>query len=137
MPFKAKKPKAHQLQAGTLYVQDSALCGQSDESSSEGSFCLQLKIQCNQASNKNIPSPAHLTTNLTYRLKPHHIRNLYLRARLDTCADVNTMPASVYRLMFKDPEMRKLDPSDLEVETYTTNTVKIVGSHILLSPPGQ
>ena len=68
-------------------------------------LCLQLKIQCNQVSIKNIPSPAHLITNLAHRLKPHHTRNLYLRARLDTCADVNIMPVSVYRLILKDPEL--------------------------------
>ena len=126
--LQVRKPKAHQLQPGALYAQDSTLDHKSDESSSENSFCLQLKIQHNQASIKNIPSPVHLITNLAYRLKPHHTRNVYLRARLDTCADINIMPASVYRLMFKDPELRKLDPSELEIGTYTTDTVKIVGS---------
>ena len=67
-------------------------------------------------------------TNLTYRLKSHHTRNLCLRARLDTCADVNIMPASVYRLVFKDADMKKLGPSKLEIGTHTTYTVKIVGS---------
>ena len=38
------------------------------------------------------------------------------------------MPASMYRLVFKDPEMKKLAPSSLEIGTYTTDTVKIVGS---------
>ena len=65
--FKARKSKAHQLQAGTLYVQDSALCSQSEDFSSEDSFCLHLKIQCIQAGIKNIPPPAHLITNLAYR----------------------------------------------------------------------
>ena len=65
-------------------------------------FCLQLKIQHTQTGIKNIPPPAHLITKLAYRLKSHHTRNLYLRTRLDTCADVNIMPASMYRLMFKD-----------------------------------
>ena len=50
-----------------------------------------------------------------------------MSARLDTCADVNIMPASIYRLMFKDAEMKKLVPSELEIWTYTTDTVKIVG----------
>ena len=61
-------------------------------------------------------------------MKPHHTRNLYLRARLDTCADVNLMPASVYKLVFQDPNIKKLAPSSLEIGTYTTDTVKIVGS---------
>ena len=38
------------------------------------------------------------------------------------------MPASVYKLIFKDPNLKKLDPSTLEIETYTTDTVKIIGS---------
>ena len=39
------------------------------------------------------------------------------------CADVYIMPASVYKLVFNDP-----DPSTLEIGTYTTDTVKIIGS---------
>ena len=38
------------------------------------------------------------------------------------------MPASMYSLIFKDPEMKKLAPSELEFGTYITDTVKIVGS---------
>ena len=72
--------------------------------------------------------PTHLITNLAYRLKPHHTRNLYLRARLDTCADVNLMPVSMYQLVFNDTKMQKLAPSNLQVGTYTTDTVKIIGS---------
>ena len=37
------------------------------------------------------------------------------------------MPASVYKLVFNDPELKKLVPSNLEISTYTT-TVKVVGS---------
>ena len=53
---------------------------------------------------------------------------MYLRARLDTCADVNLMPASLYQLIYKDPQMKKLTPSNLQVGTYTTDSIKIVGS---------
>ena len=42
--------------------------------------------------------------------------------------DVNLIPASVYKLVFKDPTMQKLTPNNLEIGTYTTDTVKIVGS---------
>ena len=34
----------------------------------------------------------------------------------------------MYRLVFKDPDMKKLAPSSLEIGTYTTHTVKIFGS---------
>ena len=81
-----------------------------------------------QANLQRILRPNHIITNLAYRLKPHHTRHLYLRARLDTCVDVNIMPASMYRLVFQDPDMKKLAPSKLEIGTYTTDTVKIVGS---------
>ena len=38
------------------------------------------------------------------------------------------MWASVYKLVLNDPELKKLAPSNLEIGTYTTDTVKIVGS---------
>ena len=128
-PFKSRTPKIHQLQAGAVYAKESAICGQSeDDSSSKDSFCLQVKVKQTQANVQRIPRPTHLITNLAYRLKSPHKRNLCLRARLDTCADVNIMLASIYRLVFKDPEMKKLAPSSLEIGTYTNDTVKIVGS---------
>ena len=42
--------------------------------------------------------------------------------------DVNIIPTSVYSLVFKDPELKKLAPSNMEIATYATDTVKIVGS---------
>ena len=122
--YKHRKPTAHQLKAGTIHVHDS-----NEEADSSGdSFCLQLKIQHAQAHNKMTQKPACLITNLAYRLKQHENRNLYLRARLDTCADMNIMPASVYRLVFRDPNLEKLVPSKLQIGTYTNDTVKIVGT---------
>ena len=82
------------------YMQENSICSQSgDLTSSDESFCLQVKIQFTQA-NVKILTCHHLITNLAYRLKPHHKRNTYLRARLDICADVNIMPASVYKPVF-------------------------------------
>ena len=37
------------------------------------------------------------------------------------------MPTSIYSLVFKDPELEKLVPSNMEIGTYTTDTVKILG----------
>ena len=109
-------------------MQEDSICGHSgDLTFSNESFCLQVKIQCTQANTK-IPTPHHLITNLAYRLKPHHKRNRYLRARLDTCANVNIMSMSLYKLVFQDPDCKKLAPSKLETGTYTTDTVKLVGS---------
>ena len=39
-PFKSRKPKAHQLQAGTVYAKDSAKCIQSEDDSSSKVFFL-------------------------------------------------------------------------------------------------
>ena len=99
-----------------------------DSTSDESILLALVKIKCKQDKEQSVPRPTHLVTNLAYRLKPHHTRNLYLRARLDTCADVSLMPASMYQLVFNDAEMQKLAPSKLQVGTYTTDTVKIVGS---------
>ena len=40
------------------------------------------------------------------------------------------MPASVYRLVYKDPELKKLAPGTMEIGMYTTDKGKIVGSCI-------
>ena len=45
-PYKSKKPKVHQTQAGAVYAKESTRCGQSEDySSSDESFCLQMKVQ--------------------------------------------------------------------------------------------
>ena len=45
---------------------------------------------------------------------------------MDTCADVNIIPISVYRLLYHDGDLKKLTPSRLQIGTYTTDTVKII-----------
>ena len=118
------KLKAHQLTACTIQAYDS----QSDSEGSDNSFCLQVQIKHVQAQNKVDKTPPCLITNLLYWLKMHEKRNLYLHARLDTCADVNIMPASVYKLVFRDPNLEKHIPNKLQIGTYRNDTVKIVGT---------
>ena len=125
-----RNPKVHQLHTGPMYAQGSANHCYSEESSSDESFCLQLQAQSNHAEGKQIPNPVHLITNLAYCLKLHHTRNMYLGAWLDTCADMNFMPASVYQLLFKDPEMKKIKLCKMQISTYKADTVKIIGSCI-------
>ena len=105
-----RHPTVHQLHASPMYVKDSSNHSYSEESSSDESFCLQLQVQNNHAEGKQIPNPVHLIMNLAYHLKLHHTRNMELRPCLDTCADVNIMPVSVYQLVFKDLEIRKIKP---------------------------
>ena len=124
--FQSRKPKAQQLWAGALYTLhdvDSRNC----ESETENTFCLQMKIHRTRISHPEVPKPVYLMANLSYRLQEHHQRNQYLHATLDTCADVNLMPMVVYCLMFRDPGLKKLIPSNMEIETYTTDIVKIIG----------
>ena len=55
---------------------------------------------------------------------------MYLQAWLDTCANVNILPTSVYQLLFKDQEMKKIKPCKMQISTYTADTVKIIASCI-------
>ena len=124
--FHARKLKAQQLRVGALYIlQDT---GSSEyDSDPEENFCLQMKVHRTCISHPEVPKLVYLMANLAHRLKEHHTRNQYLRARLDTCADVNLMPMAVYCLIFKDPQLKKLTPSNMEIETYISEIVKIIG----------
>ena len=52
----------------TIYAQERPICGHSEDySSSDDSFCLQIKVQHTQASLKKMPTPVHLITNLANR----------------------------------------------------------------------
>ena len=115
-------PKAHQLTPGTIQTYDR----QSDPEGSDHSFCLQTQVKHVEAQTNLDKKPTCLITNLLYRLKMHENRNLNLQAELDTCADINIMSASVYKLVLKDPSMQKLIPNKLLIGTYTKDTVKIV-----------
>ena len=87
-----------------------------------------MKVQKTQLTNLQLPKPIYLVANVVYHHQMHHRQNQYLCARLDTCADVNLMPLAAYQLMFKDPSLKKLIPSTLEIKTYTNNVVKIIDS---------
>ena len=100
----------------------------SDSSSSEDeSFCLQMKVQAIQANDK-YPPLKHLFTNLEFKVKPHKNKAKFLQARIDTCADVNIVPVSIYKYLFKDPNCAQFAPNALQLGTYTNRKVKIIGS---------
>ena len=56
-----------------------------------------MKLQVEQADIK-YPTPQHLFTNLEFKFKPHKNKTKFQQARIDTYADVNIMPCSVYQL---------------------------------------
>ena len=121
-----RKPKAHQLMVGTASI----IGDQSDASysSSDDSFCLHMQAKFTK-DNSEKNKPQHLVTNIEYKLKPHRKRTKFLRAKIDTCSNVNLIPISVYKLMYKDLYCSNLEPSNkTAVKTYITEKIKIVGS---------
>ena len=125
----SRNPKAHQLMVGKYSI-EGPLDDQADTSftSSEDSFCLQMKVKHMQAENK-CSDVQHLVTNLEYKLKPHRRRTKFLRAKIVTCSNVNVMLVSVYHLIYKDPDCTKLAPSKKDgICTYTTEKIPVIGS---------
>ena len=104
-------PKAHQLKTRLMHTQHPLSSQSEDYSSEEDSFCLQLQVQSTQAET-NCIAPQYLITNLEYKLKLHKKRTKFLRARIDTCANVNLMPISVFKLIYKDDNCQKLASSN-------------------------
>ena len=97
------------------------------DSTSDDSFVLyQVKAVVNQTKSK-VPKKTHLIANLPYRIKQHQGHHKYLRVCLDTCADVNIMPRSVYQMMFNDPEVKHLADNDISLGVYTDHQVNILG----------
>ena len=123
---KVRQPKAHQIHVTNLY--DDPDSYPSDISSSEDSFCLQVRIWKQHNKKQQIPKLTHLITNIAYQLKQHDTRNQYLRARIDTSAMLNLMPVSVYKLIYHDQDLKKLTPSKLKIGTYTMDTIKMIGT---------
>ena len=126
---KFRQSKAHQIQVDESYHYPHDYS--SDVSSSEDSFCLQVKVNKKNKKTQKLPNTTHLLTNIAYRLKPHQTRNKYLRAMIDTGAEVNLMPVSVYRLIYQDQDLKKLTPCNLKIGTYTADTIRIIGTTII------
>ena len=98
-----------------------------EDSYSDDSFILyQMRAAINQAKSK-VPKKTHLIANIPYRIKQHQAHHKYLRVRLDTCADVNIMPKSVYQMMFNDPDVKHLADNDISLGVYTDHQVNILG----------
>ena len=115
------------MTCGRLSTHESSISGQSSDSpfSEEEPYCLQMKVQDKKA-NTSVPVPKHLVTNLEFKFKPHKRKTKFLRARVDTCADVNLMPVSIYKKLFKDEDCTQIAPSNLQLATYTNKKVKII-----------
>ena len=86
-----------------------------------------MKLQGKHA-NTSIPVPKHVFTNLEFRIKLHKRKTKFLQARVDTCADVNLIPVSIYKKLFKDEDCTQITPSNLQLGTYTNKKMKIIGT---------
>ena len=89
-----------------------------------------MKLQAEKASTQ-YPTPQHLFTNLEFKVKLHKNKTKFLQARINTFADVNIMPVSIYKYLFKDLDCAKIAPSDLHLGTYTNKKITILGSYNL------
>ena len=75
---RSRSSKAHQLKVGPVYMQENSICSHaSDNSSSDESFCLQMKLHAEEANTK-YPTPQHLVTNLEFKIKPHKNKITFL-----------------------------------------------------------
>ena len=50
-----------------------------------------------------------------------------LRMRVDTCADINIMPLSIYQTIFDDVKKQKLLPTGIQVTTYNDSILDLIG----------
>ena len=89
---------------------------------------MKVQPQCYEAETR-FTAPQQLVTNLEIKLKHHKKRTKFLRARIDTCANVNLIPISVYKLLYKDPDCVKIASSSKSgISTYTTEKIPVLGS---------
>ena len=125
--FSKQKKSAYQITAEE--IENHSTSETDEDSYSDDSFILhQMKAEINLSQAKNkIPKKTHLIANIPYRIKQHQSYHKYLRFRLDTCADINIMPRSVYQMMFNDPEVKQLAPNDISLGVYTDHQVHILG----------
>ena len=69
-----------------------------------------MQIKSTQAETK-FKAPQHLVTNLAHKLNPMKKNTQYLRARIDTCAEANIIPLSVYKLILGILIVKSLHPA--------------------------
>ena len=125
--FSKQKKTAYQITAEEM--ENNSESEMDEDPYSDDSFVLyQMRANINMSTTqRRVPKKTHLIANLPYRLKQYLTHHKYLRVWLDTCADVNIMPKSVYQMMFNDPEVQQLAPNDISLGVYTDHQVDILG----------
>ena len=127
--YKVKAKQAHQI----IVPEQSTDQYKSTHESDDDDFMIAFQL-CAQPQ-KNIHTQKATTgytqkclyANIPYRLQPYLKHNKYLCVQLDTCADVNLMPESVYKSVFNDPHTSKLAKNDTDLTVYTRYSVHLTG----------
>ena len=127
------KPKqAHQI---IVPDQSNDQYKSTDKSDDDDDDDFMIAFQLHAQPQKNVDSQNATTsntqkflyTNILYRLQPYHKHNKYLCVHLDTCADVNLMPKSIYKLVFNDPHTSKVTMNGIDLAVYMRHSVDLIG----------
>ena len=79
-----------------------------------------------------------LYANLPLVQQCHHRCCTYLRVRIDPGADVNVMPAAVYKQLTGDTGLKSLGPVQCTMRVYTTQAITNLGSlQVFIKYPGR
>ena len=73
------------------------------------------------------PNKSLLMVELAYTTKAHTYHSKKLRMCIDTAADVNVMPVSVYRMVFQDPILKSLKSMNMTFGVYTNSEIPVLG----------
>ena len=75
--------------------------------------------------------------NLPLVQQHHHQHRTYLRVCIDPGADVNVMPAAVYKQLTVDTGLKNLSPVQCTMRVYTTQAITNLGSlQVFIKYPG-
>ena len=73
------------------------------------------------------PEKSLLMAEIAYMTKAHTHHSKKLRMCIDTAADVNVMPVSVYRMVFQDPHLKSLKSTNMTLGAYTNSEIPVLG----------
>ena len=108
---KGKSKQAHQIivpKHSIKQYQNTHDCDNDDDFMIAFQLCAQPQKSVHNQRVTTSYTQKCLYANIPYRLQPYHKHNKYLCFQLETCADVNLMPESVYKLVFDDSQTSKL-----------------------------
>ena len=77
------------------------------------------------------PEKSLLMAVLAYTTKADTYHSKKLRMCIDTAADVNVIPVSVYRMVFQDPNLESLKSMNMTLGAYTNSEIPVLGKYTL------